>query len=122
VAVESIILVYSMLAGLMSIGLTLLALFFEKDKKRSHAFLVWAAIFIAASFATTEYAFWLEGINLFTFVLGFNFPLLCFFLIWFGFIAWGFESRGERKTWIVLLALLVIVILVAIYCMDCVKF
>jgi hypothetical protein len=122
VAVESIVLIYSMLAGIMSVGLTLLTLFFEKDKKRSHALLLWSALFLAASFATTEYAFWLEGYNLFTFVLGFNFPLICFFAIWFGFIAWVFESRGERKTWVMLLAMLVALIILAMSCMDCVKF
>jgi hypothetical protein len=95
VAVEDIVLVYSLLSGLMSVGLTLLTLFFEKDKKRSHVLLLWAALFLAISFATTEYAFWLEGYNLFTFVLTPVFPLLSFFGIWL-LSSCGYSSRGRR--------------------------
>lgn len=119
--ITNIVLVYSLLAGIMSILLTLFTLFFEKNKKRSRVMLIWSVLFLASSFAMTEYAFWLEGYNLFTLVLGFNFPLIVFFGTWFAFLIWLFETRGERKTWIVLFVLLVIIVLISISCMDCVK-
>jgi len=120
-AIANIILIYSLLAGIMSVLLTIFTMFFEKDKKRSRVLLIWSVLFLASAFAMTEYAFWLEGYNLFTFVLGFNFPLLVFFGVWFAFIVWLFESRGERKIWILLFVLLILVILIATSCMDCVK-
>jgi hypothetical protein len=120
-AIANIILIYSLLAGMMSVLLTVFTMFFEKDKKRSLALLIWSVLFLASAFATSEYAFWLEGYNLFNMVFGFNFPLLVFFGIWFAFLVWLFESRGERKIWLLLLILLIIVVLLATACMDCVK-
>lgn len=131
-AVTNIVLVYSLLAGIMAILLMLFTIFFgkniEKDKKRgkkngkkSRALLLWSMLFLASSFAVSEYAFWLEGYNLFTLVLGFNFPLLVFFCVWFAFIIWLFESRGERKMWLLLLVLLIAVVILAMNCMDCIK-
>ena len=119
--ITNIVLVYSLLAGIMSVLLIVFTIFFEKDKKRSRLLLIWATLFLAISFGASEYAFWLEGYNLFTFVLGFNFPLFVFLVVWFAFFIWLFESRSERKTWIVLLALLIMVILIAMNCMDCLK-
>jgi hypothetical protein len=119
--IANIVLVYSLLAGIMSILLTVFTVFFEKTKKRQRVLLIWSVLFLASSFGTTEYAFWLEGYNLFTFVLGFNFPLFMFFALWFAFLIWLFETRGERTTWVTLLILLSIIILVAVTCMDCLK-
>jgi hypothetical protein len=127
-AIQNIVLVYSLLAGIMSILLMLFTMFFEKnvkkgakDKKRSRALLLWSVLFLASAFAATEYAFWLEGYNLFELVLfRLNFPLVVFFVVWFAFLIWLFESRGERKIWVLLLALLAVVVLVAMNCMNCV--
>lgn len=119
--IQNIVLVYALLAGIMSILLTLFTVFFEKNKKRSRALLIWSVLFLAAAFGVTEYAFWLEGYNLFTFVLGFNFPLLAFFGIWFIFLIWLFDSRGERRVWVSLIILLAITVLIAINCMNCLK-
>ena len=121
-SIQNIILVYAVLSGMMSIALTVFTIFFEKDKKRSRTLLIWAALFLASSFAVTEYAFWIEGYNLFTFVLLFNFPLVVFFATWFTFLIWLFESRGERRVWVLLLVLLVIVVLIAMNCMNCLNF
>ncbi len=117
-----IILTYSLLAGIMSVMLFMFTIFFEKSKKRSKWLLIWAVLFLASSFAVSEYAFWLEGYNLFGLVFGFNFPLLVYFVIWFAFIIWLFESRGERKIWLMLLVALMIVAMIAINCMNCIKF
>jgi cation transport ATPase len=128
-ALQNIILVYSLLAGIMSILLMTFTIFFEKngkqnknDKKHSRALLIWSVLFLASAFAASEYAFWLEGYNLFEFVLGFNFPLVAFFGVWFAFLVWLFESRGERKIWVLLLVVLVVVVLLAVNCMNCINF
>lgn len=120
--IQNIILVYAILSGMMSIALTVFTIFFEKNKKRSRTLLIWASLFLASSFAVTEYAFWIEGYNLFTFVLLFNFPLVVFFATWFTFLIWLFESRGERRVWVLLLVLLVVVVLIAMNCMNCLNF
>ena len=120
--IQNIILVYAILSGMMSIVLMVFTIFFEKDKKRSRTLLIWAALFLASSFAVTEYAFWMEGYNLFTFVLLFNFPLVVFFATWFTFLIWLFESRSERKVWMLLLALLIVTVIVAMNCMNCLNF
>lgn len=120
--IQNIILVYSLLAGIMSMLLMVFTIFFEKNKKRSRVLLIWSVLFLASSFAASEYAFWLDGYNLFNFVLlRFNFPLLAFFGVWFAFLIWLFESRGERKIWMLLLVLLAIVVLIAMSCMNCIK-
>ena len=119
--ITNIVLVYSLLAGTMSILLMVFTMFFEKNKKHSRILLVWSVLFLASAFAMTEYAFWVEGYNLFTLVLSFNFPLIVFFGIWFAFLIWLFESRGERGVWVLLLVLLIIVVLAAMNCMDCIK-
>lgn len=121
-SLSQIFLAYSIIAGVFSALLFIFTIFFEKDKKKSRNLLLWAVLFLASSFATSEHAFWQEGYNLFNLVFGFNFPLIVYFLVWFAFIVWLFETRKERKTWIALLILLVIVVLIAISCMNCIKF
>jgi hypothetical protein len=117
----NIILVYSLLAGVFAALLFAFTLFFGKEKKKSRNYLIWAVLFLASSFLATEYAFWLEGYNLFEFAPK-SFPLIFYFGIWFAFIVWLFESRKERKVWIIFLILLIIAILVATSCMNCVNF
>jgi hypothetical protein len=97
-------------------------LFFEKDKKRSRVLLIWAIAFLFSAFITSEYAFWVEGYNLFELVFSFNFPLIVFFVIWIAFIIWLFETRKERKIWVILLVLMVIGIIIAVNCMNCISF
>ncbi|MCX6820341.1 MAG: hypothetical protein NT016_00045 [Candidatus Aenigmarchaeota archaeon] len=115
-------LVYALLAGVMSVALTVVGAYFEKDKKRGTRTLVWAALFLAVAFGVSENALWNQGYNLFTAVLSFNFPLVAFFGVWFAFLAWLFETRGERRTWIVLLIALVAMTLIAMNCMNCLSF
>jgi FtsH-binding integral membrane protein len=115
-------LVYALLAGIMSIALTIVGAFFEKDKKRGTRILIWAALFLAIAFGASENALWNEGYNLFEIVLGFNFPLVAFFGVWFAFLAWLFESRGERKVWVALLVALIVLVVVAANCMNCINF
>jgi len=120
--IQDIIVSYSIVAGVMASLLMVFSLFFEKNKKRSRILLVWSVLFLASSFTVSEYAFWLEGYNLFDLVFSFNFPLVVYFAVWFVFIAWIFESRGERKIWIILLILLIIVVIIATNCMNCISF
>ena len=112
----------SLISGLMGCLLIILTLFFEKNKKRARILLIWACLFLAASFATTESAFWYEGYNIFELVLNLGMPLIAYFGIWFAFIVWIFETRKERKIWIILFILLVITVLIAMNCMDCIRF
>jgi len=120
-ALSEIILAYSILAGIMSILLLNLTIFFEKNKKKSRILLIWSILFLASCFATSEYTFWIQGYNLFEMTFS-SFPLIVYFGIWFAFFIWLFESRGERKIWLILLILLVLIIIIALNCMDCIKF
>ena len=119
---QNIVISYSIVAGIMASLLLVFSLFFEKNKKRSRILLIWAVLFLASSFATSEYAFWLEGYDLFQLVFSFNFPLIVYFAIWFAFLVWVFESRKERKIWMILFILLVITVIIAVNCMNCISF
>lgn len=119
-SISNIVIVYSIISGFMASLLIAFSLFFEKDRKKSRNFLIWSVLFLASSFATSEYAFWLEGYNLFEFVF-FNFPLIVYFGVWFVFIVWIFEKRKERKIWIIFLILLILITLIATQCMNCIK-
>ena len=113
--------ILSILAGLFSISLFIFTIFFEKYRKKSNILLIWAVLFLAAAFAAAEYAFWLEGFYLFDIISKFNFPLLSYFAIWFAFIVWIFESRGERKVWVFLATALVLLTAIAINCPNCIR-
>jgi len=118
--VANAMLVFSLLAGIFSSFLICFTIYFEKDKKRSRSLLIWGVLFLAASFGAAEYALWSEGYNLFEMVLGFNFPLVAFFTMFFSFLVWLFESRGERKIWIVFLIALIAMSIIAVNCMNCI--
>jgi len=105
---------FSIVSGFMACLLFILGMYFEKDKKRSRIILIWACFFLGASFANMEWAFWIENDNIFIALFNGNLPVIGYFLIWFAFIIWLFESRKERKVWIILLILL---ILISIYAM-----
>jgi len=105
---------FSIVSGFMACLLFILGMYFEKDKKRSRFILIWACLFLGASFANMEWAFWIEGDNIFTVFFSGNFPVVSYFLIWFAFIIWLFEKRKERKVWIIFLIFL---ILISIYAM-----
>jgi len=105
----------SIIAGIMSCMLFFLGLKI-KDRKQSRNTLIFAVLMLAASFGTLEWSFWLLGVNMFTF---FAFPLYAYFAIWFGFIIWIFESRGERSVWVTLLIALAILVIIATNCMNC---
>jgi hypothetical protein len=112
---------YSLISGIMSSLLFILGIYLEKDKKKSRIILIWACLFLAGSLTGLESAFYAEGYNIFELVLKLNLPLIFYLIVWFGFIIWLFESRGERKIWIILLILLIIVSIFAMNCMDCIK-
>jgi len=119
--IPSVALSYSVVSGLMACLLFITGMFWEKNKKKSRVVLIWACLFLAGSFAGLESALWSEGYNMFDLVLNFNFPLTVYFIIWFMFIIWLFESRKERKFWVVLLILLIITSIVAMNCMNCLQ-
>jgi|SRR3989339_170587 len=88
----------------------------EKNFKKGTFLLVWATLFLGASMGGIEWAFYLLGYNLFMF---FAFPLAAYMVIWFAFVIWIFESRKQRKIWIVFLIALIILTIVAINCTNC---
>ena len=104
---------FSIVSGIMACFLFILGISFEKDKKKSRIILIWACLFLAASFTNMEWAFWLEGENIFRYFFGGCLPMIYYFLVWFVFIIWLFESRKERKIWIILLILLILISLYA---------
>lgn len=112
---------FSLISGIMSCLLFTAGMYLEKEKKKSRTILIWACLFLAGSFAGLEWAFWLEGYDMFELVFSFTFPLIVYFAIWFGFIIWLFESRKERKIWIALSLFLILVMLLVLSCMNCVK-
>lgn len=119
--INNILLIYSLLAGIFSILLFIFTLFFEKDKKRSKILLIWAVLFLAASFAASEYAFWVEGVYLFDLIFKFNFPLISYFAIWFAFMVWLFESKRERTIWMIFTIALILLTIAALNCPDCIR-
>ena len=110
---------FSIVSGIMACLLFIFGMYLEKNKKKSRIILLWACLFLAGSFAGLEWAFWLAGYNMFSLFFNLNFPLVVYFGIWFGFVIWLFESRKERKVWIILLILLIIVTFIAMNCMNC---
>lgn len=110
---------FSIVSGIMACLLFIFGMYLEKNRKKSRTILIWACLFLAGSFAGLEWAFWLEGYDMFRLVLGFRFPLLVYFGIWFGFVIWLFESRKERRIWIILLVILIIITVIAMSCMNC---
>lgn len=120
--ISSIALSFSIVSGVMACVLFMAGMFLEKNKKKSKILLIWACLFLAGSFAGLEWSFWLEGYNMFDLVFSFTFPLIVYFAIWFCFIIWLFESRQERKIWVMLLLILVFVTLMAVNCMNCITF
>jgi len=113
----------ALIAGAMSItlffsGLKLEQLRRSKEKAARNLF-IWAVLFLGAAFGGIEWAFYLLGYNLFAF---FAFPLVAFFAIWFAFIVWLFERRGERKIWIAFLVALAVLTVIATNCMNCLAF
>lgn len=103
------------IAGLMSIALFYFGLN-ERDKKTSRNILIWAVIFLGASLGGIEWAFYLLGYNLFTF---FAFPLAAYIAVWFAWVIWVFERRGERKIWIAFLIILIALTILSLTCTNC---
>ena len=120
-ALSEPIIALSLISGLFSCLLIVFTLFFEKDKSRSTKLLIWGILLLGASFGLVEYAIWLEGSYLFSMILSFNFPLVSYFAVWFGFLIWLLESWKQRKIWIVLLAALITLSIIAVFCPNCIK-
>jgi len=112
----------SIVSGIFAGLLLCFTLFFEKNKKRSRNLLIWSFLFLVSSFTATEYAFWLEGNNLFSLLLHFAYPLILYFGVWIIFLIWLFEIRKERKVWIILLLLSLIAVIFTMNCMNCISF
>jgi len=106
-----------LVAGFMSI-----MLFYLGINRNSNKVLVWAVIFLGAAFGALEWAFWLNGYNMFQLFFGFLFPLVAWFLVWFAFIIWLFEEQERREIWLMFLALLVLIATIAMNCMNCFRF
>jgi hypothetical protein len=105
----------ALIAGGMSIMLFHAAFRHGKDNDVRN-FLIWAVLFLGASFGSIEWSFYLLGYNMFTF---FAFPLVAFFAIWFAFIIWTFEAQRERRVWVAFAIALAIITFIAFNCMNC---
>lgn len=106
---------------LFSAALMLLTIFWKPVSAKAWHLLVWAAAFLGAGFGLVENALWVNGENLFSIVFAPNFPLVSFFAVWFLFIAWLLERQGKRKVWVALLAALVVLVAIAVNCMNCLR-
>lgn len=108
------------IAGAMSITLFYAGLKVEHAKQHkphtARNLFIWAVLFLGAAFGGLEWSFYLLGYNMFTF---FAFPLVAFFAVWFGWVIWLFERRGERRIWIAFLIALAILTIVAFNCTNC---
>jgi asparagine N-glycosylation enzyme membrane subunit Stt3 len=102
------------IAGLMAIALFYIGL--KSKPKESLGILIFAVLFLGASFGGLEWSFYLLGYNMFTF---FAFPLIAYFAVWFAFIIWIFERRKERYIWVLFLIAMIILIVLAVNCMNC---
>ncbi len=105
----------SVIAAVMAIWLFRRG-FAIKDKRESLENLIWAALFLGASFGTLEWSLYLLGLNIWSFIV---FPLYAYFGIWFGWIIWLFEKRGERKIWVIFLVALAVLSVAAVNCVNC---
>lgn len=104
-----------LLAGLLA-GVLFISSFSERERKRQRLKASWGAIFLVAHFATLEYAFWLAGYNLLSFLpttLGF------YFAAWTIFLMWLLELQRLRWLWVLLAVLALIGTLVLILCERC---
>ena len=117
--ITPIIISSSVISGFMSCLLFFQAL--NTKSKDRIKILFWGCLFLASSFSMLEYAFWLEGYNMF-YLLFQSFPFLVYFSVWLLFIIWNFEKIGERRIWVLILVLVTLWIIVAINCMNCLKF
>ncbi|MEM7813638.1 MAG: hypothetical protein QW548_01930 [Candidatus Aenigmatarchaeota archaeon] len=110
----------ALMAGAMSIALFYAGLKIEQTgpqkTRAARSTFIWAVMFLGAAFGGLEWAFYLLGYNMFTF---FAFPLVAFFGIWFGWIIWLFERRGERRIWMSFLVALAVLTVIAFNCMNC---
>jgi hypothetical protein len=106
---------YSILAGFMSCILMVYSI----DKKRKDMFLASLA-FTIASWGGLEWGFWMLGYDMFKLVYMPVVPLTMFFVIWTGFIIYTSEKVfKKREYWIAFLAVLIIISIIANFCMDC---
>ena len=112
-------LVYSIIAGAMSIALFYLSLTNRELRKPLYIF---SLVFLIASWSGIEWALWIAGYNLFELVLFPVVPLDFFFLSWIAFVIWYGEYIKERKIWIYFIISLVAIYIIATFCMDCLRF
>ena len=115
----SIPLVYSLIAGIMAMGLFYLS---YRDRGMKKIFYIFSLVFLIASWSGLEWAYWLMGHNMFDIILAPAVPLDFFFAVWIGFSIWWGEKIGERKVWIGFLVALAIIFAIARVCMNCVVF
>ncbi|MBI2584093.1 MAG: hypothetical protein HYW25_05480 [Candidatus Aenigmarchaeota archaeon] len=100
-------------------GVAAIALYYKglnEKGRRGIILLIWATLFLGASMGGIEWAFYLLGYNLFTF---FAFPLFAYLIVWFAFVVWVFESRGQRKIWLAFLAAVILLTIIALACTNC---
>ena len=109
--------VYSILAGVMSIALFYTSFTSEKHRKALYTF---SLVFLIASWSGLEWSLWVMGYDMFSLILAPVVPLDFFFLVWIVFAVWYGESIGARKIWVCFLISLAAIFVIARLCMNCI--
>ncbi|MFQ6088973.1 MAG: hypothetical protein ACE5K0_08755 [Candidatus Methanofastidiosia archaeon] len=108
--------VYSVIAGVMSV-----ALFFWALKNRDEKLYLFSLFFLVISWGGIEWGLWILGYNLFELVFQPIVPLASYFLSWVIFVIYISEKYFERRDWVLFLTVIFTIILIAHFCMDCLK-
>ena len=107
-------LAYSFIAGIMAIALIFYAL-----HKKSEKIFLWGLLFLLISWSGIEWALWNDGYNFFTLVFQPIVPLASYFVGWSLLVIYLSEKHFHRRDWIMFLAAIFIIIMIASVCMDC---
>lgn len=107
-------LIYSVVAGFMSVLLMVYAI----EKKKDH-FFVFSLMFLIISWSGIEWALWLKGYNLFQMVFTPIVPLSSYFVGWTVFVIYVSEKYFKRRYWVAFLIVLGFFIWISTFCMNC---
>jgi len=105
--------------SLAAIGICLYLLK-EAKEKRSEWMFGWALVFLIVSWSGIEWGLWNIGLDLFKMVFYPIVPLAGYFVAWSAFVIWYAETYFKRRDWLIFLAVIFTIILIASVCMNCI--
>ena len=108
---------YATVAGIVAA----LLMYYAVNKKDEKVFLASLA-FLLVSWSGIEWGLWLEGSNLFALVLKPVVPLASYFVAWTVFVIYIAEKHFKRWHWIAFLGIVILIMIIAHFCMNCVQF